>query len=556
MAETKAEKKKPGIVRQIFKWIGLGLLALLLIAALIFQAPWKVITLLLIILLACTILPKPLRKWFWLSAAAVIIALIIWVFLPDDNEGWRPYTFDEELAAIEATRSIPDAENTATIYNKLMESYDANDFDAIYSDPNTFDIIYRNPWLSKDYPEVAAWLQRNQSLIETLMEISKTERCIFPIRDPTNLSQQLVDRTTAMRRWAFLLVIAANNDTAEGRIKESLQKNITILQMGNHLCQQPATLDLLANIAVRAIALRQFNRFVISNEPKEAHLNLIEKALAKIKYDWSSDLLRILEYEKLIYRNEFCKCFYEINSNGKIRFSHDPEKTMRVSFKRLLKEDFDKETKTYYKRLANLTYWRKKYMKAGTILSWFYMPPTPQAAAKIIDSRFEEYSKMASADFDWTKEPTENFTPPLLPTPFGFRFRHWIIDSGESYYKIHDLYLRFMADRNGARLLIALRRYKNKNGQWPENLDGIASLVPAETLVDPINNGSFVYKLTEENFTLYSKGKNNIDENGQRTGRKFDLKTKQFVGKEKDDWLIWPPRSRKTKEENTDAEQQ
>ncbi|GAH89077.1 unnamed protein product, partial [marine sediment metagenome] len=131
-------------------------------------------------------------------------------------------------------------------------------------------------------------------------------------------------------------------------------------------------------------------------------------------------------------------------------------------------------------------------------------------------------------------------------------FRHWIIDSGESYYKIHDLYLRFMADRNGARLLIALRRYKNKNAHWPKSLDDIKSIVPAETLVDPINNGSFVYKLTEENFTLYSKGKNNIDENGQRTGRKFDLKTKQFVGKEKDDQLIWPPKTRKTKEENAD----
>ncbi|GAH44841.1 unnamed protein product, partial [marine sediment metagenome] len=117
---------------------------------------------------------------------------------------------------MEAVRAIPDEQNAATIYNKLMESYDANDFDAIYSDPNTFDIIYRNPWLSKDYPEAAAWLQRNQSLIETLMEISKTERCIFPIRYPANSSQQL-DRTAAMRRWTFLLVIAANNNTAEGR---------------------------------------------------------------------------------------------------------------------------------------------------------------------------------------------------------------------------------------------------------------------------------------------------------------------------------------------------
>ena len=102
MIEEKAKKKKPGIYKRILKWIGLVLLVLLLIAALIFQAPWKVIALLVIVLAACTILPKPARKWFWLSIAAIVVVLIIWVFLPEDNEGWRPYTFDEELAALEA----------------------------------------------------------------------------------------------------------------------------------------------------------------------------------------------------------------------------------------------------------------------------------------------------------------------------------------------------------------------------------------------------------------------------------------------------------------------
>ncbi|MHC4654485.1 MAG: hypothetical protein ACYS91_05630, partial [Planctomycetota bacterium] len=98
MAEQKDKKKKPGI----YKWIGLTLLAILIILALFFQAPWKVTAFLLIVLAVCTVLPKPARKWFWLSVAAIVVLLIIWVFLPEDNEGWRPYTFDEELAAIEA----------------------------------------------------------------------------------------------------------------------------------------------------------------------------------------------------------------------------------------------------------------------------------------------------------------------------------------------------------------------------------------------------------------------------------------------------------------------
>ena len=64
-----------------------------------------------------------------------------------------------------------------------------------------------------------------------------------------------------------------------------------------------------------------------------------------------------------------------------------------------------------------------------------------------------------------------------------------------------------------------------------------------EIFVDPINNSSFVYKLTDDGFKLYSKGKNNIDENGE------------FKRSGPDDWPIWPPPSKKRMAEgaNTDA---
>ena len=215
--------KKLVLVRRILKWIGLAVLALLLILAILFQAPWKVITLLFVVLAACTILPKYLRKWFWLSAAAIVVILIIWVFLPDDAEGWRPYTFDEELADLQTKYTIPDEENAATIYNKLLENYDYNDFAYNTVDKNVYNSIYSGPWLSKDYPEAAAWLQRNQSKIETLIEASKIENCRFPISNPSNREPQM-DRNSAMRRWASVLVIAENNDIAESHFNEACKK--------------------------------------------------------------------------------------------------------------------------------------------------------------------------------------------------------------------------------------------------------------------------------------------------------------------------------------------
>jgi len=55
-------------------------------------------------------------------------------------------------------------------------------------------------------------------------------------------------------------------------------------------------------------------------------------------------------------------------------------------------------------------------------------------------------------------------------------------------------------------ILIALRRYKNKTGLWPQNLDRIKPSLSKETLTDPVNNKLFIYELTGEDFTLSDRG--------------------------------------------------
>lgn len=82
-----------------------------------------------------------------------------------------------------------------------------------------------------------------------------------------------------------------------------------------------------------------------------------------------------------------------------------------------------------------------------------------------------------------------------------------------------------------------------KNNRWPDLLSEIRDGSPEELFVDPTNNDSFVYKLTEDGFTLYSKGKNGIDEGGEYKGAWPE-------NPKPDDLLIWPPRSRKAKKES------
>jgi YhcH/YjgK/YiaL family protein len=548
MTEEKQEKKKRGIVKRIFKWIGLGLLTALILGALVFDAPWKVIVLLLIILAAHTILPKGTVKWFWLSVAVVVVLLIIWVFLPDKNGNWQPYeyNFDEELAAIEAKYVIPDELNAALLYDKLLEALDV-DSNApeffVKSRPSSRD----EPWRSADHPETADWLKGHQKTIDALLEISRIEKCSFPIV-ATLIDPEYMKRSPKMRRWAFLLVSAANNDLAENRIKEGFQKNMALMQMGKHLYQQPSTTDWLVSIAIEAIGINQLKTFVVTEDAAEEYLSSIEKALTDIKYDWSSDFFKILTSDKLSTKRKFAR-YYEMNPKGRIRLSRDPWAEVRAHWKKSFEngEFKDSQYRTDLETFVYLSYWQRKLLKAQTILLWFYLPSSPEKSAELIDCIYQKYYQMTKPDFDWTKQPRE------LPTTSQFKFRlncYRTIEllagaSDKLYYRNHEIYLRHQMAIRANRLIIALRRYKNKHSHWPENLDEVKSLALTEIFVDPINGNSFVYKLTEENFTLYSKGKNNIDEDGKR-----DRWGEEKTGA--DDWPIWPPKqSQKPKGQET-----
>jgi len=142
------------------------------------------------------------------------------------------------------------------------------------------------------------------------------------------------------------------------------------------------------------------------------------------------------------------------------------------------------------------------------------------------------WSELYQADKLYDEKQRENLTflqriqMTLDLMEINYRNTGQIFDTSED--SIHKIYLRNLIYRRGDRILIGLRRYKNRNGQWPEKLEEVEPFIEdKEVFIDPQNNSSFVYKQTENGFTLYSKGPNNIDEGG-----KYDLPA--------DDWVVWP----------------
>lgn len=377
--------------------------------------------------------PKRTKKRVWLVVTiAILVAAIVVGYLL-----LSPPSVEEQLAAIEAARAIPDSENAATIYNKLLQDPNATsllDYRPGFLNDDTDNLTFKEPWLSKDYPELAAWVREHQYIIDRLLEVARFEKCSFPIViDAEQIGPQM-DRFSAMRKWTYLLRRAVNNDIGEGRIDDAIDKWRCLIQMGAHLRQQPLFVEYLVAIAIEAIAINQTVAFLVEGDADDSHLQNITALPLQTKENWGAILEEVLPVEEL----------------------HEQKMKENLGLLDRLKYEFG-------------------------------------------------YGLFASM-----KDPGLD--------------------------KIREIYRRKLSTSRAVHILVALRRYKNKHGAWPQCLDDIQSQVPADMLIDPFNNGSFVYKLTEDSFKLYSTGKNNIDEDGKYKG-------------DPDDWPIWPPRGRKPKTE-------
>ena len=107
------------------------------------------------------------------------------------------------------------------------------------------------------------------------------------------------------------------------------------------------------------------------------------------------------------------------------------------------------------------------------------------------------------------------------------------------YKEIHKTYLETRAKRNAVRICLGLKYFRNSKGKWPRNLDALKPLMSSEIFTDPTNGSAYVYTRDGDEFTLYSKGINGIDDNGE-TGNSYDGE----IRTERDDYQFWPPKTR------------
>mgnify|MGYP001046613613 CR=1 FL=1 len=109
------------------------------------------------------------------------------------------------------------------------------------------------------------------------------------------------------------------------------------------------------------------------------------------------------------------------------------------------------------------------------------------------------------------------------------RVREWLeFGRGADYAESMECqYYHVLGVRRGLHILVALRRFRNGRGHWPDSLEAIAPMLADKILSDTEICGTFIYKTAGDDFVLYGTGPNGIDDGGK--GRPDD-----------DDVPVWP----------------
>ena len=184
-----------------------------------------------------------------------------------------------------------------------------------------------------------------------------------------------------------------------------------------------------------------------------------------------------------------------------------------------------------------------EHMKEGNRWNCLIGPTRKQTARQIEKVSAISNQIMAKTPWQIKNEGRDYFEEITDLKISSFFFRFLLLDPDTVFYSYHET----KAQTKALIAICAILRFKEGNHRFPASLDELVSADYLESVpMDPYSNGPLVYKLTEDNFKLYSIGEDFVDDGGSGEDKKRPitvLNGKYIVPREyPPDIVYWPVR--------------
>ena len=347
--------------------------------------------------------------------------------------------------------------------------------------------VNRDGWRFGDpVPEdVAQWVAENAEALEMATRAAQMSNCWFPLkRDATGNSLDLGDMD-AMRALAKLCYARARVAAAEHDLHAFAESVETMDHIGRHAFQTPLLITHLVGVAC---------------------LSLSQDAVLA-PYAWPD----VSAEDRAAYARRVVACL-------------EPPPTLAESFA-VEQESCVWMVVQEQQRNPGLSIVAPAARVAGELEQRFAplrtiaaQPPVQQADPN--NSLRRDIEAATSTGASWINPPRV-FADLLVP----------------SLLRTIDLHIFMIVTQRGGRTVVELFKIRDETGEFPDSLDAIAG----EFKIDPYTGQPFIYRLTDDGFTLYSAGLDRDDDGGTHHPRFGEERaTTQPAGRPDGDYVFWP----------------
>ncbi|OHB55487.1 MAG: hypothetical protein A2173_03280 [Planctomycetes bacterium RBG_13_44_8b] len=373
-----------------------------------------------------------------------------------------------------------------------------------------------------EYEYLSTWMKSNEAAWQEFVTGSLKSYCYKEYsyksdKESRSLFDVVMPHLNNLKRLARFGILHCHVNLKEGKIQQALEDCLAVARAGSHWQRRGTIVEQLVGIAISALSYNEIINIAGRYNLSANELKHVQQQLSEI-YAEGYPLVN-LEFEKLAFQDIVQHVFTDRGHGG----GHlVPKKWSQWIYN---ENDFE-----MWKDIGLFT-------PFSTAISMVHVgrDETLAKANEFFD-RSIEIAKITPYERHISK--IENSERVLFTLP---RYRYFLIHNfAPALDRVSEIMYRCKTTHEATVTILALKRWKLENNEYPERLDKLTAVNYLKELpIDPFSNKPLVYKRMGNDFILYSFSYNFTDDGGE-PGK--DAYGQVRPWRDNGDMIFWPVR--------------
>ena len=451
------------------------------------------------------------------AAGVLILCLVVYIawFL----SGKANVTVDYLAEFNRMVRPVADeSQNAAPYYEKAAK--------LIESLPDDMEkLLSKKPRevTDEDKKLIGKWLDDNKEALDLVIKGSQKPYYWQKYTNKENTSEMLrvlMPNLSEFKRLVHALRWRVWLNTEKGRYEDAFSDLICCYKVGQHLRGDKTLIEQLVGIAIEALSVHTIRDILGKHQLDSVELAPLQVQLGEAISD--KGFVISFKVEKLFVYDEIQRCF-TAGENGHLI-------PKRIT---MLKSLGSGPRPRNYLEEFLYVFSDLDILKKVTYM--IFLHPDKQETLDVANNFYDYCEQLSKKSAVQMYEETDDIDERMKKL---FSDNVFMEAMTPALRKVIMISHRLPADLNSIFAIVAILRYKQDKGDYPDTLEELVTSGYLKQLpMDPYSDKPLVYKKTDEGFLLYSVGLNFKDDSGQ-IARDDEGKIKRYA--DEGDWVFWP----------------